>query len=157
MKSYLELNELKPFVGYFQGEMDVDFGRLIICEFDGWLDREGYDNQIVNISGENRKIINDKRRSFFSRFIGRCVVHDWENNIFRVPDDENHFWKMCEEGVDDSERFVLLDLDNYVAIQTGYELTDICFFTESSNIEEIKKFAKEAELYAFIDTIERLG
>lgn len=64
MKSYLELNELKPFIGYFQGEMDVDFGRLIVCEFDGWLDLECYENLIVNISSESKKIINDKRRLF---------------------------------------------------------------------------------------------
>jgi hypothetical protein len=154
MKSYLELNELKPFIGYFLGEIDVDFGRLIVCEFDGWLDLEGYENFIVNISSENKKIINDKRRFFFSRFIGRCVVYDWENNTFREPTDVHHFWEMCEEGIDDSERFVLLDWENYVAIQTGYELTDICFFTESSTIEDIKSYAKEAGLHTFIDSNE---
>lgn len=81
-------------------------------------------------------------------------MYDWENNTFREPTDEHHFWEMCEEGIDDSERFVLLDLENHVAIQTGYELTDICFFTESSTIEDIKNYAEEAGLHTFIDSNE---
>lgn len=154
MKSYVELKELEPLIDYFQNEIDVDLSKLFVCEFDGWLDRNQYETLILNISNESKKIINDKRRCFFKNFIGRCVVYDWQGNVFRVPIDENHFWEMCEEGLDDSESFLLFDLDNYVAVQTGYELTDTCFFKENSNILEIKKFAKEAMLNAFVDSIE---
>lgn len=144
-------SKFKAFSDYFTGKEDHNFQELFICNFNGWLNEPDYSRYIENASVEEVKAINEKRLNFFSSFFGISVVLDRKSNHFFQPENIEEFKNYCIQSLDDNADFLIIDYVNWVAINTGYDFTDICYLIKDSNIGEIEAIAKNNELYTFRD------
>lgn len=126
--------------------------KLYISKFNGWLSEVDYVLYIEKSSDLDIKMINEMRLKFFLSFFDSSVVFDSASERFLNPKSRDEFENRCVQSLDNSEDFLIVDYDNWVAINTSYDFTDICYFSNESDLTRIEAIAKDCGLYAFRDS-----
>lgn len=149
----VEFNPLSPefvmFKSYFLGEEDIALGKLFVSVFDGWLSEVEYDSKVKEILPAERTRINNVRLSFFKEFFPHSVIFDSRQNEFVKTSNMNSFIEKCKIGLDDSEEFLIYDYKHRCILNTSYDFTDVCYYNPESDLESIKKIARQHRLYSF--------
>ena len=138
------------FKQYFLDEEDVELGKLYISIFDGWLSEEDYIAKVEKASKDEIIKINTARLNFFKQFIDDCVIYDAKLNKFLSFASHDSFINKCTDSLDDSEDFLIFDYKHNVVLNTSYDFTDICYFTEDSDLAFVRSIASKSGLFSFL-------